>query len=224
MTPQLAVAFDQLSGLAAIWWLPISSYLLGSIPFGYLIVQLAGRGDIRELGSSNIGATNVTRQAGALSGLLTLSLDAGKGYLAVWIAAQVSGGNVRWMMLAALLAILGHLFPVWLGFQGGRGVATGLGVFLPVCWQAVVISIVVWAIVVGFWRYVSLGSISAAAALPLLIYVFYAPPHAPPLSVSSGSLAVMALIIVRHQSNIRRLLQGTEPRITLRRNQHRANQ
>ncbi len=108
-------------------------------------------------------------------------LDAAKGYFAVWLAGRVTGGNIRWMMLAARDRAGGHIFPVWLGFQGGRGVATGVGVFLPICWQAVVGAIIVWILVVAFWRYVSLASISAAASLPLLVYLLYAPRHAPPV-------------------------------------------
>ncbi len=217
MTLEIVLQSNPLADLPALWWLPLSAYLLGSIPFGYLIVWLGAGGDIRRMGSGNIGATNGAREVGSLPGLLTLLLDAAKGYLAVWIAGRVTGGNVRWMMLAAVLAIVGHLFPVWLGFHGGRGVATGVGVFLPICWEAVAISFIVWLLVVLFWRYVSLGSISAAAALPLLVYLLYAPPHAPPIAVTAGSLLVMALIIMRHRANIVRLLDGTEPQFTRRR-------
>lgn len=195
----------------------LGAYLIGSIPFGYLIVRISGGGDIRHRGSGNIGATNVAREAGAIPGVLTLLLDGGKGYLAVWLAARVTGGNPRWMILAAVLAMIGHSFPVWLGFRGGRGVATGVGVFLPICWQAVVGAVVVWILVLAFWRYVSLASISAAAALPLLVYLLYAPRHAPPVAVSAGTSAAMVLVIVRHRDNIIRLLKGTEPEFSLRR-------
>jgi len=213
LNPELAPS------LAAIWWLPLAAYLLGSIPFGYLIVRVSGRGDVRRHGSGNIGATNVARVSGTLSGLLTLALDAAKGYLAVRLAAAATDGNIRWMMVAALLALIGHLFPVWLGFRGGRGVATGGGVFLPVCWQAVVGAAVVWLIVVALWRFVSLGSLAAAAALPLLVYLLYAPGHAPPVMVSAGTSAAMVLVIWRHRANIARLLDGSEPRFTLSRGQ-----
>jgi acyl phosphate:glycerol-3-phosphate acyltransferase len=211
---------DLASSLAAFWWLPLAAYLLGSIPFGYLIVRMSGGGDVRRHGSGNIGATNVARVSGKLSGLLTLALDAAKGYAAVRLAQAVTDGSIRWMMVAALLALIGHLFPVWLGFRGGRGVATGAGVFLPVCWQAVLGAAVVWLLVVAFWRYVSLGSLAAAASLPLLVYLLYAPgltPSglAPPLFVSAGTSAAMALVIWRHRPNIVRLLQGSEPRFTL---------
>jgi acyl phosphate:glycerol-3-phosphate acyltransferase len=201
---------------ASFWWLPLAAYLIGSIPFGFLIVKLVGGGDIRFRGSGNIGATNVAREAGALPGLITLLLDGCKGYFTVWLAARVTDGNPRWMILAALLTIVGHTFPVWLRFQGGRGVATGAGVFLPICWQAVVGALIVWIVVLAFWRYVSLASISAAASLPLLVYLLYAPRHAPPESISAGASFAMLLIIARHRPNIIRLLRGTEPQFTFR--------
>ena len=143
-------------------------------------MKLSGGGDIRFRGSGNIGATNVAREAGTLQGLATLILDGAKGYFSVWLAAHVSHANPRWMVLAAVLTILGHTFPVWLLFQGGRGVATGAGAFLPICWQAVVGAMIVFILVLVFWRYVSLASISAASSLPLLVYLLYAPGHAPP--------------------------------------------
>lgn len=214
----LAVLAEQI-GLrqnTGLWWLAPAAYLLGSIPFGFLIVKLVGGGDIRFRGSGNIGATNVAREAGALPGVATLLLDGAKGYFAVWLAARVTDDNPRWMILAALLTIVGHTFPVWLRFQGGRGVATGAGVFLPICWQAVVGALIVWLVVLVFWRYVSLASISAAASLPLLVYLFYAPGHAPPESISAGASFAMLLIIARHRSNIIRLLRGTEPQFNFK--------
>ena len=151
------------------WLIPVIAYLLGSIPFGLLIVKARGGPDLRSAGSGNIGAANVTRTAGAVAGLLTLLLDAGKGYLAVWIAERLANGATggRWMMIAAVAAVLGHMFPVWLRFKGGKGVATGLGVLLPICREAVAAGAVLWVLVVLFWRYSSLGSMVAAAALPV---------------------------------------------------------
>jgi acyl phosphate:glycerol-3-phosphate acyltransferase len=198
------------------WVVILISYLLGSIPFGYLIVKVRRGGDIRSAGSGNIGAANVTRVAGTIAGIATLLLDAAKGYFAVYFAGRVTGGNIRWIMVAALFAVLGHLFPVWLGFRGGRGVATGLGVFLPVCWKAVVVALVIWAAVVLFWRYVSLGSIIAAAALPFLVYFLYVPGHAPPHVVSVVTVAISVLVIWKHQPNIGRLIGGTENRLRFR--------
>ena len=143
------------------------AYLLGSIPFGLLVVKALGGGDIRAAGSGNIGAANVARNAGALAGAFTLLLDAGKGYLAVWLASRETGGNARWMVAAAAAAVVGHVFPLWLGFRGGKGVATGLGVMLPICWQAVAAAAVIWLLVVAFWRYSSLGSISGLRLAPM---------------------------------------------------------
>lgn len=213
----LAAQIDSSQKAMGLWWLPVAAYLLGSIPFGFLIVKLIGAGDIRFRGSGNIGATNVAREAGVLPGLATLLLDGGKGYFSVWLAARVTGSNPRWMILAALLTLIGHTFPVWLRFQGGRGVATGAGVFLAISWQAVVGAFIVWMVVLAFWRYVSLASISAAAALPLLVYLLYAPGHAPPQFISAGASFAMLLIIARHRSNVIRLLRGTEPQFTFRR-------
>jgi len=211
-----AAQIDPRQSAAGLWWLPLAAYLLGSIPFGFLIVKLIGAGDIRFRGSGNIGATNVAREAGALPGLATLLLDGGKGYFSVWLTARLTDGNPRWMILAALLTLVGHTFPLWLRFQGGRGVATGAGVFLPICWQAVLGALIVWLVALLFWRYVSLASISAAAFLPLLVYLLYAPRHAPPESISAGASFAMLLIIARHRSNIIRLLRGTEPQFTFR--------
>ena len=196
-----------------LWLTPVIAYLLGSIPFGLLIVKALGGPDIRAIGSGNIGAANVTRNAGKLAGILTLLLDAGKGYAAVWLAAHYTHGNIRWMMIAAVCAVVGHIFPVWLGFKGGKGVATGLGVFLPICWQAVAAAIVLWLAVVIFWRYSSLGSISAAVALPLFVYPLYAPGHAPPETVTLGTVVISLLVLIKHRPNIARLIAGDEPRL-----------
>jgi glycerol-3-phosphate acyltransferase PlsY len=196
-------------------WIPLAAYVLGSIPFGLLFTRLRGHGDIRAAGSGNIGAANVARVAGVGAGVLTLLLDAAKGSLAVWLATRFTGQNITWMMVAGVAAILGHLFPVWLGFRGGRGVATGAGAFLLICPQAVAAAMVLWVLVVAFWRYVSLGSIAAAASLPLLTYLLWAPGHAPPLAVSVGVLLAAVLIIWKHGPNIERLLAGAEPKLTL---------
>jgi glycerol-3-phosphate acyltransferase PlsY len=194
-----------------------AAYLLGSIPFGLLIVKARGGPDIRSVGSGNIGASNVTRNAGAFAGVLTLLLDAGKGYLAVWLAARFTGANVHWMMAAAVAAVIGHVFPVWLRFKGGKGVATSLGVFLPLCWQAVAAAAVVWLLVVAYWRYASLGSIAAAAAMPVLMYLFYAPGLAPPTDVSLSTIFIALLVLAKHRANMERLIAGKESRLSLRR-------
>jgi glycerol-3-phosphate acyltransferase PlsY len=199
--------------LSAAWLIPVVAYLLGSIPFGLLIVRAQGGPDIRAIGSGNIGAANVTRHAGKFAGILTLLFDAGKGYLAVWLATHFSRGNIRWIMVAAVCAVVGHMFPIWLNFKGGKGVATGLGVFLPIAWQAVAAGIVLWLVVVIFWRYSSLGSISAAVALPFFVYLLYAPGHAPPEFVTLGTVIISVLVLVKHRPNIARLVAGEEPRL-----------
>jgi acyl phosphate:glycerol-3-phosphate acyltransferase len=193
--------------------IPVVAYLLGSIPFGLLIVKFTAGSDIREVGSGNIGAANVARNAGKFAGALTLLLDAAKGYFAVWLAGHFTGGNIRWMMIAAMGAVVGHIFPVWLKLRGGKGVATGLGVFIPISWHAVVLAVVLWLIVVFFWHYASLGSVAAAAALPIFMYVLYAPGLAPPDIVTFGTTFIACLVLIKHISNIQRLLAGEEPRI-----------
>ena len=200
-----------------LWLLVLLGYVLGSIPFGYLLVRAQSGGDVRAIGSGNIGATNVARTAGVSVGLATLVLDAAKGFFAAWLAGHFSSGNIRFMMYAGLAAILGHVFPIWLKFSGGKGVATALGVFLMISWAAVAAAVAIFAIVVFFWRYVSLASISAAAALPLLVYLLYAPGHAPPVAVTAGTLLAAVLVIVKHRENIERLLAGTEPRFGMKR-------
>ena len=196
-----------------LWLIPVVAYFLGSIPFGYLIVKLSRGRDVRESGSGNIGATNVARVAGRGAGLVTLLLDAAKGYFAVWLAMHWFHANIRWTMAAAVLAVAGHMFSCWLRFRGGKGVATGLGVFLPISWQAMAAALVLWLIVLAFWRYVSLASVAAAAALPFLVYAFYAPHHAPPIAVSVSSTVVAALIILKHAQNIQRLIAGKESKL-----------
>ncbi len=200
---------------ATLWGLVVLGYFLGSIPFGYLLVRAKGGGDIRFIGSGNIGATNVARTSGWSVGVATLLLDAAKGFLAVWLSGHFSGGSIRIMMFAGLAAILGHVFPVWLQFKGGKGVATALGVFLAICWIATAAAVFLFLLVAMFHRYVSLASISAAASLPLLVYLLYAPGHAPPTAVSICTLLAAILVIAKHRDNIERLLAGTEPRFEM---------
>src|SRR5690242_15489223 len=174
--------------------IPIVAYLLGSIPFGLLLTRAFGRGDVRKVGSGNIGATNVARAAGLLAGVLTLVLDVAKGVGAVLLAKTLSNGSATWMMIAAFGVLLGHCFPVWLKFKGGKGVATAAGIFLILSPLACLAAIILFVLVVIFWRYVSLGSVSAATAMPLLIYFLWAPRHAPPPAVTVGAMAAALLI------------------------------
>ena len=190
------------------------AYLLGSIPFGLILAKLFGGRDIRKSGSGNIGATNVARVAGPAAGIATLLLDAGKGAAAVWLGGRYSDHAATILMLAGIAALLGHCFSLWLKFKGGKGVATALGIFLMLAPVAALADLVFFLAVVLMWRYVSLGSISAAAAMPLLVYFFWAPGHAPPLVVTFGTLFTAALVVFKHEANLQRLVEGTEPKLT----------
>jgi glycerol-3-phosphate acyltransferase PlsY len=198
-----------LVGIAAV------AYLLGSIPWGLLVTRVFGREDIREAGSGNIGAANVTRVAGPAAGILTLVLDTAKGFAAVWLAGRYSNESAIWMMIAGLAVLLGHCFPIWLGFKGGKGVATALGVFLALCTPAALSALALFGLVAAYWKYVSLGSVAAAAAMPLLIYFLWAPHHAPPTVIIFGTMAAALLIIYKHDANLQRLVEGVEPKFTL---------
>jgi acyl phosphate:glycerol-3-phosphate acyltransferase len=183
----------------------IFAYLLGSVPSGYVLGKIAGV-DVRTVGSGNVGATNVARAAGKSLGVLTLVFDAAKGFAAV-IVAQKLTPSVAVVALAAVAAFLGHLYPVYLRFKGGKGVATGLGALLALAPMASLVLVVVFAVVVGVSRIVSLGSIAAALATPLVLWSFQQPAA---IVCMGAFLGVMS--IFRHRSNIRRLLAGSEPR------------
>src|SRR5215472_15538736 len=199
----------------------VLAYLLGSIPFGLLLAKLFGGSDLRKSGSGNIGATNVARVVGPAAGILTLLLDAAKGALAVWLAGRLSGQSATMIMLAGVAALLGHCFPVWLKFKGGKGVATALGVFLMLAPLAALCAASFFLLVVFLWRYVSLSSVSAAAAMPLLVYFLWAPGHAPPLVVIFGTLFAAGLVIVKHDANLQRLVDGTEPKFSFGRSREK---
>jgi glycerol-3-phosphate acyltransferase PlsY len=192
------------------WLLSIPlAYLLGSIPFGYLLVKIFRKQDIRATGSGNIGATNVARSGAKGLGIATLLLDCGKAFLAVKIAQHVAPGNYDLATAAAVAAILGHVYPIWLGFRGCKGVASALGVFLALSWPCGVAIFAVFLIVFAITRYVSLASITGAASLPLFALYFV---HQRSPIVIAGYLFISLLIIVKHHANIRRLLAGTESR------------
>lgn len=194
----------------------VASYLLGSIPFGYLLVRIFYGEDVRRSGSGNIGATNVARKS-PLLGVATLLLDAAKGIGAVQCAVMFSElphhepNLYRTMAASALLAIVGHMFPVWLRFRGGKGVATALGSFLRFSPISVLVAVIIFVVVVAISRRVSLGSLLAAAAFPFAV-CFFLPRDPWVLGLIS---AAAALIIARHRQNIRRLLSGAEPRFSL---------
>jgi glycerol-3-phosphate acyltransferase PlsY len=181
------------------------AYLLGSVPSGYLLGKLAGK-DVRSVGSGNIGATNVARALGMLPGVLTLVADTAKSYLPVYLALQF-GFSQAVVASTAIAAFLGHLYPLFLKFQGGKGVATTLGALLAVAPTAALVLVLVFAGVVFVCRIVSLGAIAAAVVAPLILWLFYQPP----VIVAMG-LFLGAMVILRHHGNIRRLLAGTEPR------------
>src|SRR3984893_2970070 len=194
--------------------IPVAAYLIGSIPFGILLAKMFGGVDVRKAGSGNIGATNVALVAGPLPGILTLVLDGLKGVATVWLSARFTNDSAMWMTIAGLSALLGHCFPVWLRFRGGKGVATAAGMFLALCWPAALGAIGVFILVVLFSRFVSLGSVSAAAAMPLLVYLLWAPHHAPPPIVTFGAVAAAMLGIYKHDANIQRLVEGREPKFS----------
>lgn len=195
----------------------VLAYLLGSIPFGFLIVRLSGGGDVRGTGSGGTGATNVTRRAGKWAGILTLLLDALKGAAAVLVARGVltNGLGVSWWVAASALAVvLGHVFPVWLGFRGGKGVATGLGVFLVLAPLAVLCALFIFAVIVWATRYISLGSITAAALIPFVIWLLgLRGTDEGKLPLLTAATVGSALIIFMHRANIGRLLRGKENKL-----------
>ncbi|MGA2635077.1 MAG: glycerol-3-phosphate 1-O-acyltransferase PlsY [Terracidiphilus sp.] len=193
------------------------SYLLGSIPIGYLLVRIFRRQDIRSVGSGNIGATNVLRHGGKSLGAVTFLLDVLKGSGSVWLGALIAAHFApafpyrEAQALAALFAVLGHIFPVWLHFRGGKGVATGFGVFLVSAPCAALAAIAVFALVLLITRLVSLASIIAAFSFPIFALFLTHGPR-PPFFIAV-QFAVALLIIVKHHQNIRRLIDGTEDRL-----------
>lgn len=197
------------------------SYLLGSIPFGYILVRVFQGVDVRSIGSGNIGATNVARSGGKGLAIATLVLDAFKGWLPVFLVLTLpfvpasSPAQLHTLAtLAALMAVIGHVFPVWLGFKGGKGVATGLGVFLALAPKIVLIALALFLAIVALTRYVSLGSILAAAAVPAALW--WLERDSFPAAALAMCAAAALLIIVRHHQNIARLLAGTENRFGAR--------
>jgi glycerol-3-phosphate acyltransferase PlsY len=181
------------------------SYLLGSIPFGIVITRALGLGDLRKIGSGNIGATNVLRTGNKPAALATLLLDAGKGGIAVLIARALVGPDAA--QVAALFSFLGHLFPVWLGFKGGKGVATFLGTLLALAWPVGLAACATWAATAAISRISSLSALVAAALSPVWLVVFGSP------QMSVLAIALAALIYQRHGANIARIRAGTEPKI-----------
>jgi len=182
------------------------AYLVGAVPFGFLLVRWKTGRDVRFLGSGNIGATNVLRTTGRWLGVVTLLLDIGKGCLAVWIAALLTGASPLWMSAAALAVMAGHGFPVFLKFKGGKAVASFVGAFLYLAPLPLAVALVVLVAVVARTRYISLGSITAAALFPLAVWLISRPPW----PVLAAAVLGAAFIIWRHWENIARLRAGKE--------------
>ncbi|HWA01860.1 MAG TPA: glycerol-3-phosphate 1-O-acyltransferase PlsY [Caulobacterales bacterium] len=190
----------------------LGGYLLGSIPFGLVLTRLAGLGDIRQIGSGNIGATNVLRTGRKDLALATLLLDAGKAGIALLLARAIWGGAPYWAEAAYVaggMAFIGHCYPVWLGFKGGKGVATFFGVLFAGLWPIAIVAGVTWLAAAAIFRYSSLGALAAAAVAPL----FALAGGSPDTSGVVFCFALSALIFWRHRANIQRLLTGAEPRI-----------
>ena len=191
----------------------VGGYLLGSIPFGVIATRLGGAGDVRDIGSGSIGATNVLRTGRKDLALITLVGDGGKGAVAVLLAALVTrdapgGPSATLMALAGGAAFLGHLFPVWLKFKGGKGVATFFGTLLAAAWPVAVAAGATWLIVAFVFRFSSLAGLTAAALAPLFVFLLGGPTP-----IAMLTLFMALLVFIRHQPNIRRLLKGEEPRI-----------
>jgi glycerol-3-phosphate acyltransferase PlsY len=190
-----------------------TAYLLGSIPFGYLLVRFVRQEDVRDTGSGNIGATNVVRAGGATLGAFTLLLDAMKGFIAVFITMQfapnTANGPSTLAIAAAVAAVVGHVFPIWLRFKGGKGIATALGVFIALVPLVALASVAVFALIVATTRFVSLGSVLAAVSIPFLAILLV--PHRS-TALLEGLSFISLLSIVKHHANIVRLLKGTESR------------
>ena len=185
----------------------VVGYLLGAIPFGLMLTRLAGYGDVRQIGSGNIGATNVLRTGSKSLAALTLVFDTAKGTAAALIGAQW-GANA--MLAASAAVVIGHMFPVWLGFRGGKGLATAFGVVIVIAWPVAVLGGTVWLAVAILSRYSSLAALVAMAAAA--IYAGFALPAARAALIA----AIVVVIVLRHHENIRRLIAGTESRVSLK--------
>ncbi len=191
-----------MTGLLAV----VIAYLLGAIPFGYLVVRFSTGKDVRAAGSGNIGATNVLRTTGRIQGVVTLALDIAKGFAAVWIAAELTGNEPLWTSLSALAVMAGHSFPVFLRFKGGKAVASFIGAFLYLTPEPMLATLVLFIAVVAGTGYISAASVIAAGAFPLGVWLILHPP----IEVLAASLIAGAFIVYRHKANLERIHAGTE--------------
>ena len=184
----------------------IAAYLIGGVPFGYLLVRLKTGRDVRALGSGNIGATNVLRTTGRGIAVVTLLLDIAKGWFAVWLAARFTDNSPVWMSAAAVVVMLGHAFPVWLRFKGGKAVASFIGAFLYLTPAPLLASLLVFVIVVAASRYISLGSMLAAGAFPFAVWLILHPDT----PILLAAFAAGAFVVFRHHANLGRIRAGNE--------------
>ena len=184
----------------------IAAYLTGGVPFGYLLVRLKTGRDVRALGSGNIGATNVLRTTGRAIAVVTLLLDIAKGWFAVWLAARFTDNSPVWMSAAAVVVMLGHAFPVWLGFKGGKAVASFIGAFLYLTPAPLLASLLVFVIVVAASRYISLGSILAAGAFPFAVWLILHPET----PILWAAFIAGGFVVFRHRANLGRIRDGNE--------------
>lgn len=191
----------------------VAAYLIGGIPFGLIIVKLMTGADVREAGSGNIGATNVLRTTGRLAGILTLLLDAAKAWVAVWIADRLTGGSELWMSFAALAALAGHAWSIWIGFKGGKAVASFVGAYAYLTPLPLLAVALLFVFLVSWTRYLSLGSVIAAGLFPLACWMILHPAW--PVLVSAVAAAVV--IVERHRGNIARIRAGDERIFSFRR-------
>jgi acyl phosphate:glycerol-3-phosphate acyltransferase len=182
------------------------AYLLGSVPFGYLLVKWKTGADVRASGSGNIGATNVLRTTGRTAGIATLLLDIAKGYAAVWIAGTLTDRSPLWMSAAALAVIAGHAYPIFLKFKGGKAVASFVGAFLCLTPLALTAEIIIFVVMLAWTRHISMGSIVGAATFPLAVWLILQPP----MPVEAAAIIGAIFIIYRHSNNLQRLHDGTE--------------
>ena len=188
-------------------------YIIGSIPFGLILTRMAGYGDIRKIGSGNIGATNVLRTGNKTLALITVLCDAFKAGIGAFIASKIFAGDssVTASLIAGSFGVLGHNFPVWLKFKGGKGVASTFGFILMTCWPVALIALAIWLVMAFTFKYSSLSALTASALVPLVSYFL-----APSLEYTYFYTAIVVLVIVRHHANIKRLIKGEESKIKLK--------
>jgi acyl phosphate:glycerol-3-phosphate acyltransferase len=189
----------------------LAAYLIGGIPFGYLVVKWTTGGDVRSSGSGNIGATNVLRTTGRAAGIVTLLLDIAKGAFAVWLAGKLTAENINWMSAAALAVMAGHAFPIFLNFKGGKAVASFIGAYLVLAPVPLFAVLILFVGAVAVSRHVSLGSVLAVGMFPLAVWMFMQPP----LSLVGASIVSGAFVIYRHRANLARIRAGTEHVLSL---------